>query len=114
MRKIQSSIERSRPEEACHHGISHGAAGVVFSVFAVLVVVKADAIRLPTNRIRPHQRTRLFSCTDDDASGGRRACVRAPGCRQHQHIFTFHRDAFDYQAESGMCMPSRSLNITGY
>ncbi len=85
----------SRPEEACHHGISHGAVFVVFSVFVVLVVVKAAAIRLSINNIRPHHRTRPFCCTDDDASGGRHACVRVPECRQHQHIFTFHRDAFD-------------------
>src|ERR1019366_7405853 len=73
MRQIQNRIERSRPEEACHHGISHGGVFVIFSV--VLVVVKAAAIRLSSNPVCPHHRTRLFGCTDDKASGGRRACA---------------------------------------
>ena len=43
-------------------------------------------------------------------AAGARACA-LPGCRQHQHIFTFNRDAFDSKAGSGMCLPSRTVTL---
>jgi hypothetical protein len=36
---------------------------------------------------------------------------RIPDGRQHQHIFTFNRDAFDSKAGSGMCLPLRVLTL---
>jgi len=38
-------------------------------------------------------------------------CVRIPDDRQHQHIFTFNRDAFDSKAGSGMCLPLRTKTL---
>src|SRR5208282_6319939 len=109
MRRTQPSIAMSRGP-AYHHGCFHGSVFMIASV--VLVGVKAAAIRFSNCRIYLHHHLRLLGCTDVDAWGADApSCVRIPGCRQHQHIFTFNRDAFDSKAGSGMCLPSRTATL---
>jgi|SRR5271154_36999 hypothetical protein len=93
MSKTQNSIEMSRPV-ACHQGLFHGS---VFKASIVLAVLKTAAIRVSTDHFA-HTAARASLAARMVMLGRPRACVRVFDCRQHQHIFTFNRDALESKA----------------